>query len=169
MVIAKVDADAGPNKPLGSRFGVSGFPTIKYFPKGSTEAQDYSLGREVENFVTFLNEKAGTKRLAKGGLMSDVGRLSQLDALVKDLVSGAKKTISAELEEAKKAVSDAEKSFADFYAVVAKKYEKEGKPFVEKQLKRISGMLESQHITAEKKDDFQIKHNILSSFGQTEE
>jgi protein disulfide-isomerase A6 len=33
-IIAKVDADA--HKDLGSRFGVSGFPTIKYFPKGST-------------------------------------------------------------------------------------------------------------------------------------
>jgi protein disulfide-isomerase A6 len=33
-IIAKVDADA--HKDLGTRFGVSGFPTIKYFAKGST-------------------------------------------------------------------------------------------------------------------------------------
>ena len=38
VVIAKVDADA--DKDLGSRFGVQGFPTLKYFPKGSTKAEE---------------------------------------------------------------------------------------------------------------------------------
>lgn len=38
VVIAKVDADG--QKDLGSRFGISGFPTIKYFAKGSTEAEE---------------------------------------------------------------------------------------------------------------------------------
>ena len=37
IVIAKVDADS--EKTLGSRFGVSGFPTLKYFSKGSTTAE----------------------------------------------------------------------------------------------------------------------------------
>jgi len=35
VVIASVDADA--HRTLGSRFGVTGFPTIKFFPKGTTE------------------------------------------------------------------------------------------------------------------------------------
>ena len=34
VLIAKVDADA--DKQLGGRFGVRGFPTLKFFPKGST-------------------------------------------------------------------------------------------------------------------------------------
>ena len=38
VIIAKVDADG--DKTLGSRFGVSGFPTLKYFPKGSTSAEE---------------------------------------------------------------------------------------------------------------------------------
>lgn len=38
VVIAKVDADG--EKSLGSRFGVSGYPTLKYFPKGSTSAEE---------------------------------------------------------------------------------------------------------------------------------
>ena len=38
VIIAKVDADA--EKTLGSRFGVSGYPTLKYFPKGSTSAEE---------------------------------------------------------------------------------------------------------------------------------
>ena len=38
VIIAKVDADA--EKTLGSKFGVSGYPTLKYFPKGSTSAEE---------------------------------------------------------------------------------------------------------------------------------
>ena len=38
VIIAKVDADA--ENTLGSRFGVSGYPTLKYFPKGSTSAEE---------------------------------------------------------------------------------------------------------------------------------
>ena len=38
VVIAKVDADA--DRTLGGRFGVKGFPTLKFFPKGSTEPEE---------------------------------------------------------------------------------------------------------------------------------
>lgn len=38
VVIAKVDADA--DRTLGGRFGVRGFPTLKFFPKGSTEPEE---------------------------------------------------------------------------------------------------------------------------------
>ena len=39
VVIAKVDADA--HRDLGGRFGVQGFPTIKFFPRGSTTPEEY--------------------------------------------------------------------------------------------------------------------------------
>lgn len=38
VLIAKVDADA--ERALGSRFGVRGYPTLKYFPQGSTEPEE---------------------------------------------------------------------------------------------------------------------------------
>ncbi len=38
VVIAKVDADK--ERDLGSRFGVKGFPTLKFFPKGSTDPEE---------------------------------------------------------------------------------------------------------------------------------
>ena len=38
VIIAKVDADA--DKTLSSRFGVQGFPTLTYFPKGSTSPEE---------------------------------------------------------------------------------------------------------------------------------
>ena len=38
VLIAKVDADS--DRTLGGRFGVRGFPTLKFFPKGSTEPEE---------------------------------------------------------------------------------------------------------------------------------
>ena len=38
---------------------MSGFPTIKYFPKGSTEPEDYSGGRTADDLVSYVNSKTG--------------------------------------------------------------------------------------------------------------
>ena len=37
--IAEVDCDA--HNAVCGRFGVSGFPTLKFFPKGSTTAEEF--------------------------------------------------------------------------------------------------------------------------------
>jgi len=59
VVIAEVDADA--HKDLKERFGVTGFPKLKWFPKGSTTAEDYTAGRGVDDVITFVNSKAKTR------------------------------------------------------------------------------------------------------------
>ncbi|CAI5741135.1 unnamed protein product [Hyaloperonospora brassicae] len=58
VVLADVDADN--YKELGAKFGVTGFPTLKYFAKGSTEAEAYEGGRTEDALVAFLNGKAAT-------------------------------------------------------------------------------------------------------------
>merc|ERR1711916_282650 len=63
VVVAKVDADA--HRSLGSRFGVTGFPTLKFFSKGSTEPTDYSGGRTAEDLVTYINDNSGTRAAIK--------------------------------------------------------------------------------------------------------
>ncbi|KAI3635495.1 hypothetical protein MIR68_006133 [Amoeboaphelidium protococcarum] len=58
VVIAKVDADA--HRDLGSRFGIQGFPTIKWFPKGVTsDPEDYKGGRTLDDFAKFIQDKTG--------------------------------------------------------------------------------------------------------------
>ncbi|KAI8619205.1 protein disulfide isomerase [Chytriomyces sp. MP71] len=59
VVIAKVDADA--HKDLGSKFGVTGFPTLKWFPKGAKTPEDYSGGRELTDLAAFITQKTGLK------------------------------------------------------------------------------------------------------------
>ncbi|CAN0444722.1 unnamed protein product, partial [Phaeothamnion confervicola] len=59
----QVDADA--EKSLGSRFSVSGFPTLKWFPKGSTTPEDFGGGRDADSIVSWINGKAGTSNRVK--------------------------------------------------------------------------------------------------------
>ena len=48
--ITAVDATA--NQALAAKFDVKGYPTIKFFPKGSTEPEDYSGGRSADTIVS---------------------------------------------------------------------------------------------------------------------
>ena len=59
LTIAKVDADR--EKSLGSRFGIQGFPTIKYFDGKSDKPEDYNGGRDLESLTDFLIKKTGIK------------------------------------------------------------------------------------------------------------
>ncbi len=54
LVIAKIDATANEVESVQ----VQGFPTIKYFPKGSSTPVDFEGDREVEGFKTFLAENS---------------------------------------------------------------------------------------------------------------
>jgi protein disulfide-isomerase A6 len=88
VVIAKVDADN--HKDLGSRFDVSGFPTLKFFPsfdKSTPEA--YSGGRDLESLVGFVNEKALTNRKVDGRLDSNHGVLADLSETVTKFLQNA--------------------------------------------------------------------------------
>lgn len=60
------------DKYLIFRYGVSGFPTLKFFPKDNKAGHDYDGGRDVDDFVSFINEKSGTSRDSKGQLTSKV-------------------------------------------------------------------------------------------------
>lgn len=57
VVIAEVNADE--DRVLGDRFGIQGFPTLKFFAAGSTEPEDYEGGRTAVDLVRFVNEKIG--------------------------------------------------------------------------------------------------------------
>ena len=52
VVIAKVDADA--HREVGTRFGVRGFPTIKFFSKDNKSGKDYQGGRDLNSFQNFI-------------------------------------------------------------------------------------------------------------------
>src|SRR4051812_41822332 len=58
VVIAKIDCDAADGKSTSTKYGIGGFPTLKFFPKGSTEPIDYNGGRTEADILSFINEHA---------------------------------------------------------------------------------------------------------------
>eukprot|EP00003_Mantamonas_plastica_P000210 TRINITY_DN101_c0_g1_i3.p1 TRINITY_DN101_c0_g1~~TRINITY_DN101_c0_g1_i3.p1 ORF type:complete len:323 (+),score=103.19 TRINITY_DN101_c0_g1_i3:40-1008(+) len=83
VAIAKVDADA--HRDLGSRFGVSGFPTLKWFPKGSKDPKDYTGGRSADELVKWVNAEAGTyARIKKAPTAVNVLTPDTFDDVVMD-------------------------------------------------------------------------------------
>lgn len=91
VTIAKVDADA--EKDLGRRFGVQGFPTLKWFDGKSEQPEDYKGGRDLESLVKFVEEKAGVKGKAKKAAPSLVQMLN--DATFRSAVGGEKDALVA--------------------------------------------------------------------------
>ena len=73
-IVANVDADAALNKPLSEKYGITGYPTLKFFSKENKESPlAYEGGRDEASFVAYLNEKCGTQRAVGGGLNEEVG------------------------------------------------------------------------------------------------
>nr|VDC90652.1 unnamed protein product [Brassica oleracea] len=58
ILIAKVDCDE--HKSVCTKYGVSGYPTIQWFPKGSLEPQKYEGARNAEALAEYVNKEGGT-------------------------------------------------------------------------------------------------------------
>jgi len=58
-VLAAVDATV--ETELGKRFGIRGYPTLKFFRKG-LEVEDYKGGRTKKDIVAYITDKAATVR-----------------------------------------------------------------------------------------------------------
>ncbi|KAG6827453.1 hypothetical protein H0H92_011721 [Tricholoma furcatifolium] len=58
VIIAKVDADA--DKELGKKYGVTGFPTLKWFNADGTY-EPYESGRDLDSLAAFVTKKSNVK------------------------------------------------------------------------------------------------------------
>jgi len=139
VVVAKVDATE--NQDLAQQYGVTGYPTLKFFGKGTTEPDAYSSGRDKASLVDFLNERAGTHRTADGGLKAEAGRISAIDDFIKSAGLGDAVT-EEHIATVKKMVADAieaEHQFARHgrhYVKAMQKMAAQGVAYVEKEIKR---------------------------------
>lgn len=131
-----MDCEAPNAKAVAQEAGVKSYPTINFYPKGSTEAVPYTGGRSEQDLITFMNEKAGTHRAAGGGLDSIAGTVPSLDEILGSIKEGGNKAYS-DLEKAAGALSD---KGAEYYAKVAKKMEDNGE-YAAKEATRLQGLL----------------------------
>ncbi|KAH7325400.1 protein disulfide isomerase [Rhizoctonia solani] len=160
-IIANYDADNAMNKDIAARYHVRSYPTIKFFPKGSStkEAVSYDFGRSETDFVKFLNEQCGTQRAVGGGLNELAGRLPSLDTLAQSFYSAdkiARETIYAEVKAAGENAS--------YYVRVMDKLAGSGEEWVEKEIKRLQGILGKRNMAPTKLDEIKKKVNVLNAF-----
>jgi protein disulfide-isomerase A6 len=57
--IAKLDADE--HKELARKYGVQGFPTLKWFDGKSKDPKEYNQGRDLDSLSGFITEQTGIK------------------------------------------------------------------------------------------------------------
>jgi len=161
VVIGSVDADN--YKDLGSKYGVSGFPTLIYFSKTNKNGDRYNGGRELPELIEHVNREAGARRLESGHHDETVGRFSTLDELAKKFIAnaGEREKIATEAEKEADNLNDANASwYGKFMRVIIKK----GEDWLEKEKIRVEGLLEGGAMSGEKLDEFTIRQNVLKAF-----
>ncbi|KAI5841356.1 thioredoxin-like protein [Morchella snyderi] len=160
VVVAKINCDSPSGKASAEKYGVSSYPTLKWFPKGSTVPVDYEYGRTEEHLTEFINDNAGTHRAVGGGLKETAGRVKALDEIVAKIAKGKEASFVKEVEDAVKGLED---KYASYYARVLAKVAKNA-DYVEKELNRLQGMITKNGLIPSKRDDLTIRQNILKQF-----
>ncbi|KAI5981913.1 thioredoxin-like protein [Pisolithus albus] len=162
-IVANVDADAALNKELAGRYGVASYPTIKFFPRGGKEVEDYEGARTEEAFVNFLNEKCGTNRAVGGGLNDQAGRLAELDAIAQKFLTAVGTARDVAYKEGI-ALSEGLGSAAQYYVRVMERIVKDSEAYIDKESKRLASILNKRTLASAKLDEIKIKLNILKAF-----
>ncbi|KAE8681945.1 putative protein disulfide-isomerase A6 [Hibiscus syriacus] len=156
VIIANLDADKYGD--LAEKYGVSGFPTLKFFPKGNKAGEEYTGDTDLDAFVAFINEKCGTNRDAKGQLTSKAGILPSLDPLVKEFVAASgdeKKSVFSKIEGEVRSLMVPRRA--------AKNCMEKDADYPKKEIERLQRML-GKSISPAKADEFTLKKNILSTY-----
>ncbi|KIK63079.1 hypothetical protein GYMLUDRAFT_222900 [Collybiopsis luxurians FD-317 M1] len=165
VIIANIDADDKKNEAIRSRYGITGFPTIKFFPKDNKDGEDYDRGRDLSEFVSFINNRAGTHRSLTGDLLDNAGRLAEFDALAsKFYVASAdlRDSIFKEAVSLSVNVGDA----AKHYLRVMEKMVNGTEAYYEKESKRLESILKKRSLSPAKLDEIKVKSNILRAFAE---
>ncbi|KAK7392261.1 hypothetical protein VNO78_20693 [Psophocarpus tetragonolobus] len=164
VVIANLDADK--YRDLAEKYDVSGFPTLKFFPKSNKAGEDYGGGRDLDDFVAFINEKSGASRDAKGQLTSQAGIVESLDVLVKELVAASdeeKKSTLTRMEEEVEKLKGSASRYGKIYLKAAKNYMEKGSDYAKNEIQRLQRILDKS-ISPAKADELTLKKNILSTY-----
>jgi protein disulfide-isomerase A6 len=153
------------------RFGVQGYPTLKFFPAGSGEPEDYQGGREVEDFVEFINSKVGTQRNVDGSLKSTAGRIPVLDQMLSAVNYVIDSQISENVNSAVSQLTSAsEQASGKVYASIIKNVLSKGTDYIINETARIQKLLSnSANMKPENKKNFQLRSNILKAFAPSTE
>jgi protein disulfide-isomerase A6 len=170
VVVAKVDCDT--HKDVGSKYGIQGFPTIKFFPRSNKAGEDYNAGRDADAIVAYLNEKAGTHRTVTGQLTATAGLVEKFNDIVSKFVAetdkSAREKIIKQGEDVLKTIEDSTKSHAEHYVRVMKSILEKGEDYATKEFERVGKIIGSGQVGDDRADAMKVRHNILNLFKKKE-
>merc|ERR1719183_881410 len=75
------DVDCTVEKDLCSKYGVRGYPTIKYFVGGDTEGEAYEGGRDYSSLETFAAESLGPSCNSENKDLCDEAQLAEIEEI----------------------------------------------------------------------------------------
>eukprot|EP01116_Phalansterium_solitarium_P012480 TRINITY_DN28805_c0_g1_i1.p2 TRINITY_DN28805_c0_g1~~TRINITY_DN28805_c0_g1_i1.p2 ORF type:complete len:223 (-),score=104.89 TRINITY_DN28805_c0_g1_i1:105-773(-) len=154
VIVAKVAGNDSPK--LKERFGVSTYPTVKYFPSGSSEPVTAGSASSSD-LIDFV-------RLQQNPKLQELKQLAQ-DFLA--AAAGARPAIQAKAEELVKTSFDgAASTYASYFTNTIKKIAEKGDDFLEKEAARLKGLVDNKSTVAAKREEFQRRLNVLKSFGK---
>ena len=104
VVIADVDCTAA-GKPLCDKFGVRGYPTIKYFNPPDEEGEDYKGGRDLAALKKFVDTELGPGCSADTKENCSAEQLKELQTYM-DMDADARATKLTEMKDALKKAED---------------------------------------------------------------
>ncbi|KAI8596273.1 thioredoxin-like protein [Dissophora ornata] len=161
VIIANVDATV--DKAVAEKYGVTGYPTIKFFAADGT-VEDYNGGRSEQDFLDFINKKTGTERIVGGSLSPLAGRIAELDELAEKFAKtnsdSDKKSISTKAIELAATLTQASaKYYARFFekALATPTY-------AATEAARLAKIIKNKSVNRARLDEFSIRLNIISVF-----
>lgn len=177
--VAHLNADEATARPISSKYGVSGFPTLKFLspPSKGSKVDTYQGPRTEDAFLEYLNEKCGTQK-GKGGILNELaGRIPSLDRLAKLYLAPATLR-TALLSQAEDLVKSAKfdegkaKGMKDYYLRLFKKWSQlaednvgDAKLWIDKELARLRKLAAKKgQIQVEKLEEVKMKQNVSRSF-----
>jgi len=163
VVIARIDADSF--KRAASKYGVSGYPTLKFFPKTNKKGEEYNGERTLQSLVDFINQKSNKDRSVDGSLSADAGRLPAFDDLI-DRIKGTsdKAAVVAQAKQLATTLTGLDERLSKIYIRVFEKLAAGDDKYAGEEADRIRRMLESGSVKSLKADEFQMRLNILNAF-----
>lgn len=162
VVIGLVDCTGEGTAELVEKFAIQSYPTILFFPASGEDPVPYRFGRSVDDFVQFFIDKKASFRTADGGLAPEAGRIEALDTLAANIVSAD--SIAEAVEQFKQQATQSTGDTAKLYVRIAEKILEKGADYVQKETKRVSGIVAKKVVSQDKLDELQVKLNILDAF-----
>lgn len=181
--VAHFNADDAEARPISGKYGVGGFPTIKFLAPASKggAVEAYQGPRTEEALLEFLNDKCGTHKLP-GGLLGDLaGRIPSLDSLAALYLgpSATRPALAASASAiASSLTSGTASALSSYYLRVFDKFadvaDSEGvaaaRAWVDKERERLGKLAGRKgQVAVAKLEEAQMKRNVLAAFAQAQE